>query len=242
VLLVCSLGSLERADLSMAKLADSFHATWLPRSRVPIRLTHDSAELALAWVLLAVVIAYRRGRSWADIAQPLLALGVGLLVFQGCRLIFDRYRPGGPSVHPVPNSFPSGHVANAILCAVTAFHLVGVEPGRRDPVRNVALAGGALFVAAVCFTRVYFALHWLSDVVASVLFGLMFLGVAEACRGRGGIWRATAPVAVALALLYGAAACDLRVSLPSPPQKVRPKRTPAAPSAALSAALPIGTR
>src|SRR4029077_9808373 len=90
-------------------------------------LTRGAPYLALGAVVVGVAVADRRGGAWGDIAKVLVALGVGLLLFEGCRLVLARYRPGGPLIHRVPDSFPSGHVANAALCVVTAAHLVGLQ-------------------------------------------------------------------------------------------------------------------
>ena len=190
----------------------------VPPNRMAVWVSRLAAQVAVGWVVVGVAVARRRGRPWAGIAQHLIVLGLGLLLFEGCRLVLDRYRPGGPLVHPIPNSFPSGHVANAVLCIVTVAHLVAPQRGR-DPLRAVAFAAGTLFVGAVAFTRIYFALHWFSDVVASLLFGLVFAAVFEA--RRDGILRAPALALLVLVLLYGAAACDVRVFLPSPPTQRR---------------------
>ena len=214
MLVLVSLKSLEGADAYVATLSDAFRRM-VPPNRLAVRLSRLSAQLAAGWVGFGVAVARRRGRPWGEIAWHLFVLGVGLLLFQGFRSVLDRYRPGGPLIHPIPNSFPSGHVANAVLCVVTVAHLVAPRRGTLDkPLRAIAFVVGTLFVGAVAFTRIYFALHWFSDVVASLLFGMVFIAVCRARRER--ITDALAFVLLAL-VLYAAAACDVRVSLPSPP-------------------------
>jgi undecaprenyl-diphosphatase len=214
VLLVCRLGSVESADAYVAGLADAFRRA-VPPNRMAIWVSRLAAQVSVGLVVLGVVVSRRRGRPWAEIAQHLLVLGLGLLLFEGCRSVLYRYRPGGPLIHPIPNSFPSGHVANAVLCIVTAAHLVVPERSRRGPLRIVVFAAGTMFVGVVAFARIYFGLHWFSDIVASLLFGTMFAAVLEVRRKRDLDARLVLP---ALALLYGAAAFDVRVVLPSPVQ------------------------
>ena len=86
---------------------------------------------------------------------------------------------------------------------------------RRDFVRAAIVTGGALFVIAVAFTRLYVGLHWLSDVTASMLLGLSFGGMFSArpiIRRRLGDALAL-PVLLAL---YLAVAGGVRLTAPSP--------------------------
>ena len=219
VSLSLSLKSLEGTDAYVAALSDAFRRM-VPPNRLAVWLSRLSAQLGAIWVVFGVAVARRRGRPWVEIAGHLFILGLGLLLFQGCRSVLERYRPGGPLIHPIPNSFPSGHVANAILCAVTVAHLIAPRRGAlRNPLCAIAFVVGTLFVGVVAFMRLYFALHWFSDVVASLLFGVVFIAV---CQVRWeNITNASAFVMLALVLLYGAAACDVRVSLSSPPSGQR---------------------
>src|SRR5262249_52903271 len=108
-----------------------------------------------------------------------------------------------------------GHVAHAAFCVAAAVALVGRRRGGWDAVRGVVVGVGSLFVVAVAVTRVYVGLHWLSDVAASLLLGLGFLGMLSVSPPAK--WAILRPLAlVALPSVYLTAACGVRVTLPSP--------------------------
>lgn len=127
--------------------------------------------VALGVLLVAIVLAYRRG----DTTRAAL-LGRCAVVGVLCRLtslfkpVFDRERP---RVYP-QHAYPSGHVVSVastafvavLLCLLLARHLLR---------RAVALALAAIVLSAA--GRVVLGVHWLSDTVGAVL---VVLGVGLA--------------------------------------------------------------
>lgn len=63
------------------------------------------------------------------------------------------------------NSFPSGHTAFAVSLVLAAVFVLA----RGTAQRLAALAAGSLFIAVVAFSRMYLGVHYLSDVIGSVL-------------------------------------------------------------------------
>jgi len=176
-------------------------------------LTRNSPYLAAALVALGAGVAAQRGESSTRIFAVLGNLAIGLLLFESLKLTCIRSRPGGLMLHPVADSFPSGHVANAALCVATAIELVRRRLPRPEAVQALS-AAGALFVLAVAYTRLYFQLHWLSDVVASLLLGLAFAAFVSARWVH--TWRRGAVALLAVALVYTLTICGGRIRLPAP--------------------------
>lgn len=88
--------------------------------------------------------------------------------------MFTRPRPPA-DVNPVfqysgpgANSFPSGHTSFAVALVVALAFALHVS-GRRG---RWAVVVGGLLVAAVMFARMYLGLHWPTDVLAGLFFGL----------------------------------------------------------------------
>jgi undecaprenyl-diphosphatase len=118
------------------------------------------AGLAIVWLLGT---GFWKSRA--------LALGVGILVTAGLVLAIKftvrRRRPAGDwgSIYRStdPHSFPSGHAARAFMLAVMA---LGLGP---------AWLGMLLIVWAplVTLARVAMGVHYLSDVLAGALFGVL---------------------------------------------------------------------
>jgi membrane-associated phospholipid phosphatase len=121
-------------------------------------------------------VCYRQQRwiSYA-VAMALTGLGAGLLA-QLVKVLVSRTRPElwlGPANYArgAATSFPSGHT-------VGAFALAGVLVfgSRSWPVRVAAL----LLATAVGLARVLAFRHWLSDVTASAIIGLLAASVVTA--------------------------------------------------------------
>ena len=123
------------------------------------------------WLLGLIFLWLLGNQTWKDRA---LFWAIGILVTAIVvlitKFIVRRKRPEGEwgSIYRStdPHSFPSGHAARAVMLAVMA---IGV---------GTAWLAVVLIVWAplVCLARVAMGLHYLSDVLAGVLFGLV-LGI-----------------------------------------------------------------
>ena len=133
--------------------------------------------LGAAMVLVALGIARRRGARVAEMLRPLAALGVALLCVELLKLAVFRERPFslGPAQY---DSFPSGDTAQAALCGATALHLISLRRITRDWLWPGMAVVGVTIAVAIAVSRVYLGRHWMSDVAASLVIGLVFWSVA----------------------------------------------------------------
>ncbi|MGI5190339.1 phosphatase PAP2 family protein [Promicromonospora sp. CA-289599] len=125
----------------------------------------------------AICLAYwwRTGnttRTWWAISTILTAWGLSNLLKE----IVRRARPvlDQPVEIAAGYSFPSGHAANT--AAMTTALVVLVWPSLRSRVlRAAAVAGAAALTVATAVDRVMLGVHYPSDVVAGILFGVGFV-------------------------------------------------------------------
>ena len=113
-------------------------------------------------------------RPWAlTVLLAIIALAVVVLVI---KFSIRRRRPegewGGLYRKTDPHSFPSGHAARAFLIAVL---VCGLGPWW------LALILG-LWAPLVCLARVAMGVHYVSDIVAGALLGVVAGAVALAVR------------------------------------------------------------
>lgn len=118
---------------------------------------------------------WRSHRTWWLLALLLCVPG-GLLLNAAVKQIFQRARPhlDEPLLVLSTYSFPSGHAAGATVfygfLAVLLLALVSLRAWRIGIV-----AGAIAMIALVALSRVYLGVHYLSDVAAAVLEGVIWL-------------------------------------------------------------------
>lgn len=124
------------------------------------------------WLLGLVLVWLLGSPEWKHRA---IVLGVGIIITAALVMLVKftirRQRPagewGGIYRNADPHSFPSGHAARAVMLAVVA---VGLGPTWFG-------IGMVLWAPLVCLARVAMGLHYLSDVLAGMLFGLVMGGI-----------------------------------------------------------------
>lgn len=125
---------------------------------------------ALFAVLFGVLIAVRRYRDALTVLLSGLSVA-GAVYF--IKALVGRPRPTvNPHLWADDASFPSGHAAGAAAFAVLAVWMVN---GRAKPWVGVA---GALLFGLVAASRLYFGVHYPSDVLAGALLGAGLSGIA----------------------------------------------------------------
>jgi undecaprenyl-diphosphatase len=175
-------GPLERLDLRVSELVSdwglqesaAYPAVWL--------VTQVGGRVAILIVLLALVVhlAWRR-RAWMPLIRVLVALALLTLVVYGLKYAAGRTAPAFPGsffFHTDGASYPSGHVANAVLMWGVARWLA-VE--YRLPPR-VQRAFWWLSIAGPVATGVAMValdFHWVSDAVVGAAVGVLLLGVVH---------------------------------------------------------------
>ncbi|MFD9129217.1 phosphatase PAP2 family protein [Kitasatospora sp. NPDC059571] len=165
---------------TVARLA-ALAVTSLGTGAVPYALA-----LAAGGVTLRAVPGPRSRRTAAVVLlAPVAWLAVGQLVRQGLMHAFGRPRPPEADWATVASgfSFPSGHTfTSAVSAGLLALAIVRVRPALARP----AVAGAALFAAAVGLSRVYLCVHWPLDILGGWLLAAGWLALAVPAAALGG--------------------------------------------------------
>jgi undecaprenyl-diphosphatase len=171
---------LDDSPLEEQELA--FESTVLAH-RTPLldRVTHLGSVLGATGTIVALTAAGCLLLAWRGHGPRLpvyLALAVagetGLFLLASAAV--DRLRPSIPHLDQAPptSSFPSGHTAAAVALACgLALGLARTRPrhGFAALIWGLAVA----FPLFVLLSRLYRGMHWPSDVVASVVYTLLWL-------------------------------------------------------------------
>ena len=128
---------------------------------------------------LTAVMMLRRGRKH-DAWTVLISTGGAMAINTILKNIFRRQRPIEMARRiklPKSHSFPSGHsLLSAATYPIVAHHLV---ERASLPVQAVAHTLAAMIVISVGFSRVYFGVHFPSDVLGGFAAGFGWLGLTS---------------------------------------------------------------
>ncbi|HSC91244.1 MAG TPA: phosphatase PAP2 family protein [Gaiellaceae bacterium] len=170
---------------------DVSFARWLSEHREPAldelfrAVTFvGSPGFALGVAAVAALLLYR-GRRIAEAALLVVVLGCTELVNVVLKLVFHRPRPEVGFVHLDTYSFPSGHamISTAAYGVLTVLVLARLRSGRG---RALLVGGSVALVAAICFSRLYLGVHYLSDVLGGIAGGAACLALALAVYWAAG--------------------------------------------------------
>jgi membrane-associated phospholipid phosphatase len=135
------------------------------------------APILIGIVVIATIV-YARRRDWVRAAAFPLATISGAALNMLLKYVFHRGRPQYATefITHASWSFPSGHamesmVGYGMLLAVT---LHGLRDSNR---RRLLIAAAALLIFLIGVSRVYLAVHYLTDVIAGWLAGGAWLFV-----------------------------------------------------------------
>lgn len=150
-------------------------------TRVMLGFTTVGGALVVLPFALAFTgwLAAKRSRRTAGFYFVTALTGWGMHAL--LKLVFGRARPTLiPRLHGAGwVSFPSGHAMTSTV--IFGLAVVLATERRRDSMGSrLVIAAGCLVIAGVAVSRVYLGVHYPSDVVAGMLGGWTWIGVALA--------------------------------------------------------------
>jgi membrane-associated phospholipid phosphatase len=138
----------------------------------------SSTEVKVVITALAAGICVLLWRRWLEPLMLIVPLVLEASVFITTTWLVGRPRPDVARLEssPVDSSFPSGHVAAAVVYAAIAI-VVFWHTSRRW-LRAVAVGAVSLVVVIVAYSRMYRGMHHLTDVIAGGLLGAVSVWVS----------------------------------------------------------------
>jgi membrane-associated phospholipid phosphatase len=176
-------GTLERTDLRLSEIVSDWGLQDSPAYPVVWLFTQLGGRVTIL-VVLAGLVAYlmwQRG-TWLPLARVLLAVAVLTAGVYAIKHGIGRTAPAFPGsyfFHPDGASFPSGHVANAVLMwGVARWQAVeyGLPAAAQRTFWWLSVAGPVGTGVAM----VSLDFHWITDAIVGAAVGILLLGVVHA--------------------------------------------------------------
>lgn len=162
--------------------ADHGIAIWFHERLTPTFVTvlHAFTEFGsgewIGIVLFALVLFFVWKRWWPSLVTLIIAVPGGMLLNEWLKVLVHRHRPfvDGPFVDWSGYSFASGHtIAATLLYGQLLLFLLPLLKGRH--LRLLCVLSAALLVLLVGFSRIALGAHFLTDVLAAIIFGIAWL-------------------------------------------------------------------
>jgi undecaprenyl-diphosphatase len=155
-----------RAPALRSETATKFFLLWTKLG------TNDSLVIVVT-IASAFLLLRRR---WSETLYLVVSANVGAHLARDMKAFFGRARPDAASgiVGAGGSAFPSGHaVAITVVFAALAYLAFRTIPSWRG--RGAAIAFAASIILAVSASRIYLGVHWMSDVLAGIAVGLLWV-------------------------------------------------------------------
>jgi undecaprenyl-diphosphatase len=161
------------------EVAGWFHAH-LTRTFVSVlrAFTEFGSSEWIGVVLFLLVLLFVWKRWWPSLVTLIVAVPGGMLLNELVKVLVHRHRPfvDGPFVDWSGYSFASGHTIGATL--LYGQLLLFVLPAlKARQWRVLTVSSAALLIALVGFSRIALGAHFLTDVLAGIFFGLLWLAI-----------------------------------------------------------------
>ncbi len=158
---------------------------WAVDTRTPVS-THfltiltiigTPAGLGVLIVIAAVLLGLRKRWRWG--AYLIVTCGVGGLLNLQLKAFFARARPDLAEALRDAHGYsvPSGHAMGSTI-VFGAFAYLAFRILNKWRPRAAALAFCCAMILAICASRIYLGVHWISDVAAGIAAGLIWLSAA----------------------------------------------------------------
>jgi membrane-associated phospholipid phosphatase len=165
-------------------LATWFHERLTPAFVAVLRAFADfgSGEW-IGIVVFALVLFFTWKRWWPSLVTLVVAVPGGMLLNEWIKILVHRQRPflDGPFVDWSGYSFASGHTIGATLLygQLLLFILPALKARHW---RLLSILSAISLVALVGFSRIALGAHFLTDVLAAILFGIIWLALCVVLR------------------------------------------------------------
>lgn len=144
-----------------------------PLTNILYVITEIGSTIGVIIVLITSLISFIKTKKLSDFKYVLMNTIIGVLLMKGIKEIVRRVRPSWKWIKEGGYSYPSGHTISAVLLYGTL--LLIVSKNVQGKLRKPLIAFLNIMMILIPISRIYFGVHYLTDVLASVILGFIIL-------------------------------------------------------------------
>jgi undecaprenyl-diphosphatase len=166
------------------ELATWFHQHLTPAFVSVLRaFTNFGSGEWIGLIVFALVLFFAWKRWWPSLVTLIVAVPGGMLLNEWVKVLVHRQRPfvDGPFVDWSGYSFASGHTIGATLLYGQLLLLI-LPALKARHWRLLSILSAISLVVLVGFSRIALGAHFLTDVLAAILFGIIWLALCVVLR------------------------------------------------------------
>ena len=164
-------GAMPLGDLSIYNLMREIRNAPADEVMIPITLLGDNFVLQVMAATMVVWLIWRR--AWRPAIATTAIFLFADYAYSLIKILIHRPRPLNHFAGAESFSFPSGHATmSAVTFGILAV-LVSHSMSRWS--RSLVYAACGLVIITISYSRVYLGVHWMTDVVGGMLFGMILV-------------------------------------------------------------------
>lgn len=144
-----------------------------PLTNILYVITEIGSTIGVIIILITSLISFIKTKKLSDFKYVLMNTIIGVLLMKGIKEIVRRVRPSWKWIKEGGYSYPSGHTISAVLLYGTL--LLIVSKNVQGKLRKPLIAFLSIMMILIPISRIYFGVHYLTDVLASVILGFIIL-------------------------------------------------------------------
>lgn len=158
-------------DLSVYNLMRDIRNAPADEIMVPITLLGDNFVLQAMVATMVGWLVWRR--AWRPAIVSTAIFIFAQVAYGALEILIHRARPLNHFAGPDSFSFPSGHATMAAVTFGILAVLVSHSMSRWS--RSLVYAACGLIIITISYSRVYLGVHWTTDVLGGMLFGMILV-------------------------------------------------------------------
>lgn len=140
-------------------------------------ITNIGDTIGVVIILILLAVLFKTKKCFSYFKYVLSNVGIGVILMKILKHIIKRIRPSWKWIVQGGFSYPSGHTISAVTLYGTLILLVYKKMNSKY--KKPVIIFLSLMMFLISFSRIYFGVHYFTDVIASILLGTIILLISN---------------------------------------------------------------